>query len=128
MLFTTLSMLIFWFADHEVTGKWFFYLMMSWFYVLYLLDNLGFWGIAATLFDVRQSKRLFAVISAGDIPAKFIGYTLALIIVPYTGTRHLVLIGAGCMMASLPSFFAILRAKKQLKQQHQDHSHSHQQA
>lgn len=127
MLVTTLSMLIFWFADHEVTGKWFFYLMMSWFYVLYLIDNLGFWGIAATLFDVRQSKRLFAVISAGDIPAKFFGYTLALIIVPYTGTRHLVLIGAACMMASLPSFFAILRAKKQLKEQHQDHSHSHQQ-
>lgn len=127
MLVTTMSMLIFWFADHEVTGKWFFYLMMSWFYVLYLIDNLGFWGIAATLFDVRQSKRLFSVISAGDIPAKFVGYTIALIIVPYTGTRHLVLIGAACMMASLPSFFAILRAKKQLQQQHQDHSHSHQQ-
>ena len=30
-----------------------------------------------TLFDVRQSKRLFAVISGGDIPAKFIGYTMA---------------------------------------------------
>lgn len=115
MVFTTLSMLIFWFSDHQTTGDWFFYLMMSWFYVLYLLDNLGFWGIAALLFDVRQSKRLFAVISAGDIPAKFVGYSIALILVPYTGTRHLILIGAGCMLASLPSFLAILRSGKHQK-------------
>jgi len=57
---------------------------------------------------VRQSKRLFAVISAGDIPAKFLGYTLALIIVPYTGTKNLILIGACCTLASLPFFIAIL--------------------
>lgn len=125
MTFTTLSMLVFWFGDHGEIGKWFFYVMMSWFYVLYLLDNLRFWGIATTLFDVRQSKRLFAVISAGDIPAKFIGYTVALIIVPYTGTRHLVLIGACCMLASLPSFFAILKSKKQLAQHGKDHTHAH---
>jgi hypothetical protein len=47
----------------------FLYWMLAWFNVLYLLNNLEFWGIASLLFDVRQSKRLFGLISAGDIPA-----------------------------------------------------------
>ena len=57
----------------------FLFLMLSWFNVLYLLNSLQFWGIASQMFDVRQSKRLFGLISAGDIPAKFIGHSLALL-------------------------------------------------
>jgi hypothetical protein len=53
---------------------WFYYLMLAGFNVAYLLNNLEFWGSAAILFDVRQSKRLFSIISAGDIPAKLVGY------------------------------------------------------
>ena len=104
------SILALWIINYTTNQGWFLYLMMAWFNVLYLLNNLQFWGIAALLFDLRQSKRLFAVISAGDIPAKFIGYTLALIFVPYTGTQNLLLLGAGCMAASLPFFNSILKA------------------
>ena len=125
LLFTTISMLVFWLININATSEWFYYLLMAWFYVLYLLDNLGFWGIAALLFDVRQSKRLFAVISAGDIPAKFVGYSLALIIVPYTGTKTLILIGACCMLASLPFFMAILRSGKHEAHKQNNSHHSH---
>ena len=59
------------FFDHQI---WYLYLFLAVFNVLYLLNNLEFWGLAAQIFDVRQSKRLFGVISAGDIPAKMIGY------------------------------------------------------
>lgn len=31
----------------------FLYLMLAWFYVLYLLGNLEFWGLSALLFDIR---------------------------------------------------------------------------
>ncbi len=92
---------------------WFYYLSLSWFYVLYLLNNLEFWGIAAQLFDIRQSKRLFGVISAGDIPAKFIGYTLALVFVGFTGTLNLLLIGFVCMLASLPFFTKLADEEKE---------------
>jgi AAA family ATP:ADP antiporter len=91
---------------------WFYFFSLAWFYVLYLLNNLEFWGIAARLFDIRQSKRLFGVISAGDIPAKFIGYTLALIFVPYTGTINLLIIGFICMLISLPFFHIIARTEE----------------
>lgn len=108
--FMAASILLLWIAHFQVKENWFYYLIMAWFNVLYLLNNLQFWGTAALLFDLRQSKRLFAVISAGDIPAKFIGYTLALVFVPYTGTQNLLLIGAGCMVASLPFFQSIIRS------------------
>ena len=115
------SILLLWVANYTLADNWFFYLLMAWFNVLYLLNNLQFWGIAALLFDLRQSKRLFAVISAGDIPAKFIGYTLALIFVPYTGAQNLLLMGAGCMLASVPFFKSILQSDH-LEAHHKPHT------
>ena len=99
-----LTMLLLWIFDSRSGQGWYLYLMLAWYNVLYLINNLQFWGVAALLFDLRQSKRLFAVISSGDIPAKFIGYSLALVVVPYTGTENLLLIGAGFMVASIPFF------------------------
>ena len=48
--------------------------------VIYLLTNLEFWGVSAVVFDVRQGRRLFSVISSGDMPAKALGAVLALLI------------------------------------------------
>jgi ATP:ADP antiporter, AAA family len=127
LFFTTITMLACWIVNHNTAGDWFIYIMMAWFYVLYMIDNLGFWGIAALLFDVRQSKRLFAVISAGDIPAKFVGYTLALLIVPHIGTQNLMLIGAGFTLASLPVMLAIIRSGKHETHQSKNTHHHHEQ-
>jgi hypothetical protein len=107
--FMAISILLLWLFNYRFDQPWFLYLIMAWFNVLYLLNNMQFWGIAAVLFDLRQSKRLFAVISAGDIPAKFVGYTLASIFIPYTGTTNLLLMGACCMAASLPFFNKIVQ-------------------
>lgn len=97
-------------ASFFISQNWFFYVLLAWFNVLYLANNLQFWGIATLFFDVRQSKRLFAVISAGDIPAKFIGYTLASILVKHTGVQSLLFFGAVCMVASIPFLKSILKS------------------
>ena len=88
-VFMIASMLLFRLAFQFIKTDWFLYWMLAWFNVLYLLNNLEFWGVASLLFDARQSKRLFGVISAGDIPAKLIGYSFALVIVEYIGTINL---------------------------------------
>ncbi|MBF9222927.1 cyclic nucleotide-binding domain-containing protein [Hymenobacter ruricola] len=54
--------------------------IMAGYRVIYLLTNLEFWGVSAVVFDVRQSKRLFSVISSGDMPAKALGAILAALI------------------------------------------------
>jgi len=89
----------------------FIFLMLPWFYVLYLLNNLEFWGIASLIFDARQSKRLFSVISAGDIPAKMIGYTIAGFTVKYIGTINLLWAALFCMLASIPFLITVHEAK-----------------
>ena len=124
ILIMAVSILLLWIANYKLPYDWFFYLLMAWFNVLYLLNNLQFWGIAALLFDLRQSKRLFAVISAGDIPAKFIGYSLALVFVPYTGAQNLLLMGAVCMLASVPFFRSIIRSGH-LEAHHKAHHKAH---
>lgn len=80
---------------------WYLYLFLAVFNVLYLLNNLEFWGLAAQIFDVRQSKRLFGVISAGDIPAKMIGYFSAYLIIPFIGTENLLIVAATLSSISL---------------------------
>ena len=54
--------------------------IMAGYRVIYLLTSLEFWGVSAVVFDVRQGKRLFGIISAGDMPAKAMGAVLAIFI------------------------------------------------
>ncbi|SDY71200.1 cyclic nucleotide-binding domain-containing protein [Hymenobacter psychrophilus] len=54
--------------------------IMAGYRVIYLLTNLEFWGVSAVVFDVRQGRRLFSVISSGDMPAKALGAVLAILV------------------------------------------------
>ena len=53
---------------------------MAGYRVIYLLTNREFCGVSVEVFDVRQSKRLFSIISAGDMPAKAMGALLAALV------------------------------------------------
>jgi len=114
------SIFLFWIGVKLIPGNWFYFLMLAWFNVLYLLNNLMFWGMASQLYDVRQSKRLFGVISSGDIPAKFIGYTVALFLVSYTGTANLLLAGVLFVLLSFPFLKKILHPGKHGSKNHTD--------
>lgn len=118
-----ISMLFVRIGNAVFTGDWFDYFSLAWFYVLYLLNNLGFWGIVAQLFDIRQSKRLFGVVSSGEILAKLFGYSLAYIIVGYTGTLNLLFIGVVCMLGSIPFFLSISKIEERLFA-HDHHGHT----
>ncbi len=106
-LFMASNILLFRIGYELIGSSWFLYVMLAWFNVLYLMNNLQFWGMASLLFDVRQSKRLFAIISSGDIPAKFFGYTVASFVVVYTGTSNLLIAGFICMICSIPFMLRI---------------------
>ncbi|WP_273211538.1 cyclic nucleotide-binding domain-containing protein [Runella zeae] len=68
---------------------------------IYLLTNLEFWGVSAVVFDVRQSKRLFGVISAGDMPAKALGGMLAVLIHGHTELIVLLFLAFGFFWAAM---------------------------
>lgn len=109
--FMAASIILIWVVGKFYSAAWFWYVMLCWFNVLYLLNNLQFWSIASVIYDVRQSKRLFGVISAGDIPAKLIGYSLAFWLLE----KHLLLplellpISFICMILSIPFIYRIIK-------------------
>lgn len=68
----------------------------------------GFNRLALLLFDVRQGKRLFGLISSSEIPANIIGYVAASSLVPFLGAANLLYIsGAGLLIALLFLFIIV---------------------
>ena len=110
IIFMAASILILQITSNLIKGDWFYYLIFAWYYVLYLASNLCFWSITSTLFDVRQSKRLFAVISAGDIPAKFIGYTMAYFFVKAIGPLNMLWPAFFFMLGALPFLYKLSKS------------------
>ena len=116
------SILILQLSSNWIKDDWFYYLTFAWYYVLYLASNLCFWSITSTLFDVRQSKRLFAVISGGDVPAKFIGYTMAYFFVKTIGPLNMLWPAFIFMLGSLPFLYQLSRSGVIHNHHHTDHA------
>jgi len=110
IIFMAVSILFLQLSSNWIKEDWFDYLIFAWYYVLYLASNLCFWSITSTLFDVRQSKRLFAVISAGDIPAKFIGYTMAYFFVKTIGPLNMLWPAFFFMLGALPFLYKLSKS------------------
>ena len=53
--------------------KWPALAAFSWFFLVFSLTSLGFWNIASKLFNVRQGKRLFALVTTGEVIAYAVG-------------------------------------------------------
>jgi hypothetical protein len=107
------------------------FLIFCWYYVIYLLGNLEFWGVAALLFDIRQSKRLFTMIGSGDITAKLIGYLAVYPLVHITRSENLLLIAVLSILCSLFFYRRLEKAGKlnlHVKHEHQHHHHHHTQS
>ncbi len=72
-----------------------------WYEVEWVLLNLEFWGLAGHLLNVRQAKRLFGLVGAGELVAS----TMAGLAIPWLvarfGTANLLLISAFAVLASL---------------------------
>jgi len=74
-------------------------IIAGWYMLIYMLVGYAFWGMASILFNVRESKRLFSIVGAGDIPAKMLGYFSVTALVPFIGVNNL-------LWVSIISFFA----------------------
>lgn len=104
-----------------------FYLfgLLAWYYVIYLLTNLEFWGLAALQFDIRQSKRLFGMIGAGDIPAKLIGYSAVPFLVKIFSSENMLVVSAISILVSLVFYFRLRQAGKMDVHVAHEHTHAH---
>ncbi len=89
--FSALSIALFHFLMTFAASKWWSMGLMMWREVPYMLLNVTFWAQTALFFNVRQSKRLFPLIAAGDIGSAAIGGAAIPLIVSRIGPLHLLL-------------------------------------
>lgn len=110
LIFNGACILLFRLFIHLETETWFLYIFLASFNILYLLNNLEFWGLVAILFDVRQGKRLFAIVSAWDGPARVMGYVLSIVLGASLGTENLLWIAAFFMLFSMLLFVPLAKS------------------
>ncbi|MFC7669074.1 hypothetical protein ACFQT0_18260 [Hymenobacter humi] len=79
--------------------------------LIYLLTNLEFWGMSAVVFNVRQGRRLFSVISSGDMPAKALGAVIAIFVHANSTLLVLLLTASVAYLAALFIQRATFRAQ-----------------
>ncbi|GAA4424048.1 hypothetical protein GCM10023188_03420 [Pontibacter saemangeumensis] len=87
--FSAGSILLHWACLTYIPSQWLPLFLAVWNMVVYMLVGYAFWGMAAILFNVRESKRLFSIVGAGDIPAKMLGYFSVTALVPLIGVVNL---------------------------------------
>jgi HEAT repeat protein len=90
---------------------WMAFALMVWHRVMVLLTNSDLVRVSALLFDVRQSKRLFGVTGAGEMPASILGYLLATALVPFIGAPNLLWLSAGGFLLSLLCLSGLMNKK-----------------
>lgn len=71
--------------------NWVIFLLPVWYNVMWALMNLAFWGLAGRLFDVRQGKRLFGLLTGGKKIGEFTsGFLTPFVVVLVNGTNLLI--------------------------------------
>lgn len=89
-------------------GQWWVALLLPvWYEVEWVLLNLEFWGLAGHLLNVRQGKRLFGLIGAGELVAGTLAGLAVPSLVARLGTANLLLVSAGAVAASMGLLFLI---------------------
>lgn len=101
--------LAFWIGLRSSLQHWVVFLLPFWFQALTNQANLVVWHLAGHLFDVRQAKRLFGLIGAGNWLANIIGGAVVAAILALTGTANAYLLAALALVVAVPVLFAAMR-------------------
>ncbi|MES2646771.1 MAG: hypothetical protein V4717_07860 [Bacteroidota bacterium] len=85
-----------------IQSEWLVLLLVAWNLMLYMVVGYAYWGLASLLFNVRESRRIFSVIGAGDLPAKAGGYYVVAVLSSVTGINAIM---AAAIVFFLIAFF-----------------------
>ena len=92
MVVLILSNLVFFLALRLTGAKWVVFAAIIWYDVLFTFVEVGFWGLATNLYNVRQGKRLFGLIGSGEQLAGTIAGMSTPLVVSLIGTTNLLLV------------------------------------
>ncbi len=81
--------------------RWFYPVLWQASYLIWTLQTLVTWGLAGSLFDIRQAKRLYPLLTAGGIVGLTAGGLLTRPLVALLGTENLLLVWAAIVLVEL---------------------------
>ncbi len=87
---------------------WLLFAMMVAYRLLSMLTDLEYWAVAARLYDVRQSKRLFGLVGSGEVAARVAGSFSVPLLVSFLGVANLLWISASGLGVCLAILVLIL--------------------
>ena len=115
-----------WFGLNYYDKKDFVFMLLVMTVLIYMATGYAYWGLVSLLFNVRESKRVFSVAGAGDIPAKLIGYLLPPLLMPFFGLVNLIWISILALIVSYILFARMTKKKNWDKIRARSHVHKHQ--
>jgi AAA family ATP:ADP antiporter len=102
--------LVFWIGLRSSLAHWVIFLLPFWFQALVNQSNLIVWHLAGHLFNVRQAKRLYGLIGAGNWLANIIGGAVVAGILALTGTANAYFLAALALAIAVPVLFSAMRS------------------
>ena len=127
-LFSGVSVLVFSVGLRLSENHLLLILLAAWNIVIYMLVSYAFWGLTAMLFNVRESRRIFSIVGAGDIPGKILGYLAAFILSHelHMDIANLLWISIAAFAGSLVSIKTLHSKIQQVNPEvHSPHEHQH---
>lgn len=103
----------------------FIFILLVWSVLIYMATGYAFWGLVSLLFNIRESKRVFSVAGAGDIPAKLIGYLAAPVLIHFLGLNNLIWFSVISLATGFFLFTKMTRKKSWDKIRARSHVNKH---
>ena len=89
--------------------KWFIFFMFVWNRVFVFVNGITFWSTAARLFNLQQAKRLFGLISTGEVISSIVSYFSVPLLLKFMATDQLLYIVALAVGACILLMSLIIR-------------------
>ena len=99
-IFVAFTVFLLFIGAITINAIWIPFVLYIWYQVVNLQIDTEFWSLSSFLFDVRQAKRLYGLISVGDVPAKLLGLLMVHFLAPLMGgVTSLLIISAVSFLA-----------------------------
>lgn len=92
-----------------VPGKWLSFVLLVWVSAFLFIKGVCFWGMASRIFNISQGKRLFGIISSGEVVSNLIGFFSIPMLLPVVGSSGLLIISVAAIAVCLIIVFLIIR-------------------
>lgn len=110
LIFLIGSVIVCAFASYVFDMRIVSFVLFIWIRIVTYISVVVFWNLASSMFDVRQGKRLFGLIGAGEVLSDMIGFFSIPLLVNYIRTQDLLIIAAVALVLCLV-LFSIIRKR-----------------